>query len=275
MEDDKLNEEKDSLKMIFESMDKEIFTEDVQLKMQTLFESAVNEAVEKKEKELEEANAADLTVFKADLVEQIDDYMDYFVKDYIKENEVVVEDFSKVKLAEKVLRNFNQMVEAFNISLSDESIDAEDEIEKLKTECNKLTNNLIESKKENEDIKRAAIISEASVGATDLQIEQLIETTKKLDFETLEIFETKVKTIMEKITEEIVKPAVALQIAENKSQDEPQALSDLKPVTVTLENPIVSNRAMIYLGGWLFVIILIIIGYLITKKKRKTVNKLN
>jgi len=83
------------------------------------------------------------------------------------------------------------------------------------------------------------------------------------------------KTIMEKITEEIVKPAVALQIAENKSQDEPQALSDLKPVTVTLENPIVSNRAMIYLGGWLFVIILIIIGYLITKKKRKTVNKLN
>jgi len=208
MEDDKLNEEKDSLKMIFESMDKEIFTEDVQLKMQTLFESAVNEAVEKKEKELEEANAADLTVFKADLVEQIDDYMDYFVKDYIKENEVVVEDFSKVKLAEKVLRNFNQMVEAFNISLSDESIDAEDEIEKLKTECNKLTNNLIESKKENEDIKRAAIISEASVGATDLQIEQLIETTKKLDFETLEIFETKVKTIMEKI------------ITESKSDDD-------------------------------------------------------
>lgn len=205
MEDEKLDEkteEKDSLKSLFESMDQEIFTEAVQLKMATLFEATVNEAVEKKEQELEEANTSELTVFKTDLVEQIDDYMDYFVKDYIKENEVVVEDFSKVKLAEKVLRNFSQMVEAFNMSLSDESVDAEDEIDDLKTECNKLTNSLIESKKEIESVQRAALIAEASEGGTDLQIEKLIESASKVEFGSIELFEGKLETLMEKIINE-------------------------------------------------------------------------
>ena len=197
-------EVKDSITSLLESLNSDLFDDSFKLKISTIFEATVNEAVAAKELELEELNAKDIELFKEELVSQTDSYLDYFVQEYIKENEVVVEDFAKVKLAEKVIRNFNQMCEAFNISLSEESISNDNEVDELKTENNKLINKLIDSEKTIEIVKRAAIIAEASVGGTDLQIEKMIEMAKGLEFESEEIFESKLATILEKIIKESV-----------------------------------------------------------------------
>lgn len=207
---------KDSLKELFEGIQSDILTDEIQLKLSTLFEATVNAAIEAKEEELEEANKAEISEFKTELVEQIDEYLSYFCEEYIKENEVVVEDFAKVKLAEKVLRNFGQMCEAFNISLSEESISSEDEIEELQAENNKVINQLIEAKKETEMVKRAAIIAEASNGLTDLQVEKLIEAAKSVDFESEEIFEAKLDTLLEKIVKEDLEEAPAEKLNEQE-----------------------------------------------------------
>lgn len=189
----------EQLKELFESIESEILTEEIQLQIATLFESAINEAVKAKELELEESNRVEISEFKEDLVEQVDSYLDYFVKEYIKENEQIVEDFAKVKLAEKVLRNFQQMVEAFNISLSDESIQSEDEVEELKAENTKLVNKLIESRKETQAVKKAAMISEAAEQLeTDVQREKLVEMAKSLEFDE-DIFESKLEVLVDKI----------------------------------------------------------------------------
>lgn len=189
----------EQLKELFESIESELLTDEVKLQMSTLFESAINEAIKSKEKELEESNRTEITEFKEDLVEQVDSYIDYFCKEYIKENEQVVEDFAKVKLAEKVLRNFQQMVEAFNISLNDESISSEDEIEELKTENTTLVNKLIESRKEILLVKKAAMISEACEKlATDVEREKLVEMAKTIDFDE-ELFEAKLDVLVAKI----------------------------------------------------------------------------
>lgn len=189
----------ENLQELFESINSEILTDEVKLQMSTLFEAAIVEAVKAKEIELEEAAKAEISEFKTDLVEQVDEYLDYFVKEYIKENEQVVEDFTKVKLAEKVLRNFQQMVEAFNISLSEESISSEDELDELKAENTKLVNKLIESKKEVLFVKKAAMIAEAqSQLETDVQREELVEMAKGLEFDE-ELFESKLDVLIEKI----------------------------------------------------------------------------
>ena len=210
----------EQLKELFESIESEILTDEVKLQMSTLFESALNEAIEAKEQELEESNREEIQTFKEDLVEQIDSYLDYFTKEYIKENEQIIEDFSKVKLAEKVLRNFQQMVEAFNISLSDESIDSEDEIEELKSENEKLVNKLIESRKETKTIKMAAMISEASDKlSTDIQREKLVEMAKKLEFDE-DIFEAKLDVLVDKILsekQEKLEEKLEEQVSETKS----------------------------------------------------------
>lgn len=199
--------EKDALQELFEGIQSEILTPELQLKMSTLFEASVNSAIELKEQELEESNKEELRLFKEDLVSKTDDYLEYFTKEYIKENEQIVEDFSKVRLAEKVLRNFQQMVEAFNISLSDESISSEDEIDELKTENTKLINKLIESRKETVNVKKAAMISEAGETlTTDVQRDKLIALAKGLEFEE-DIFESKLEVLIEKILNEKVESA--------------------------------------------------------------------
>ena len=203
------NVEKDTLESIFESISSEILTDSIKLQMSTLFEAAINEAVEKKEQELAEANREEITEFKGELVEQVDEYLNYFVEEYIKENEAVVEDYHKVKLAEKVLRNFSQMCEAFNVSLSEESISSEDELAEAAEEKTKLVNQLIEARKEVANVKRAAFIAEAADKfETDIQRETFFEAAKKLEFEE-ELFEQKLNVLAQSIlvkenTEEVV-----------------------------------------------------------------------
>ena len=191
--------ENEQLKELFESISSDILTDEVKLQIGTIFETTVNEAVVAKEQELEEANRTEIAEFKDTLVEQIDSYMDYFVSEYIKENEAIVEDYTKVKMAEKVLRNFKQMCEAFNISLSEESLDSEYEIEELQSENTKLVNKLIEAKKETAQVKKAAYIAEAAQKLeTDVQREKLFEMAKALDFEE-ELFEGKLEVLIETV----------------------------------------------------------------------------
>ncbi len=199
--------ENEQLKELFESISSDILTDSVKLQIGTIFESTVNEAIAAKEQELEEENRSEIAEFKDALVEQLDSYLDYFVDEYIKENEAIVEDYTKVKLAEKVLRNFKQMCEAFNISLGEESLSSEDEIEELQTENTKLINKLIEAKKEVQNVKKAAMISEASEKLeTDVQREKLVEMAKTLDFEE-DLFESKLDVLVDTILakKEIVK----------------------------------------------------------------------
>ena len=150
--------------------------------------------------------------------------MDYFVAEYIKENEAIVEDYSKVKLAEKVLRNFKQMCEAFNISLSEESLESEDEIEELQSENTKLVNKLIEAKKEVALVKKAAFVTEAAAKLeTDVQREKLIEMAKALDFEE-ELFESKLEVLIETIMakkEEVIEEKLEEKVEKDEESKAP------------------------------------------------------
>lgn len=215
--------ENEQLKELFESISSEILTDEIKLQLGTIFETSVNEAVEAKEQALEEANRVEIAEFKESLTEQIDGYLDYFVKEYIKENESIVEDYTKVKLAEKVLRNFKQMCEAFNISLSEESLSNEDEIDELQTENNKLVNKLIEAKKETALVKKAAYIAEAAQKLeTDVQREQLMEKAKGLEFDE-DVFEQKLAVVIESL---LVKKE---EIVEDKLEEK-EEIVDEKPV---------------------------------------------
>jgi len=215
----------DELKALFESLDSDIFTEDTQLKMATLFEATVNEAVKAKEEELEAKSLQEMSEFKESLVESVDSYLDYFAEQYVAQNEAIVEDFTKVKLAEKVIRNFEQMCQAFNMSLSEESVSNEDEVTAIKEDLNKKVNDLIESRKEIQTLQKAGMIAEASHKLeTDVQRESLYKKAKDLELD--EIFESKIEALVEGIlTAKVEEPAKKLEesveepVVEKKTTD--------------------------------------------------------
>lgn len=178
---------------LFESINSEILDESTKLSMSVLFEQAINDAVKLKESELEVKNKAEITTFKETLTNKIDDYIQYFAEEFTKSNTKVIEDSVKLKLAEKVLKTFNGIVNDFNIQLDEKKINVEESLKESKTKIDTLTKQLIESRKETKLREKAALIVEAaSTLTTDLQKSKLTDYAKKLTFD--ELFEKKIKS---------------------------------------------------------------------------------
>jgi len=84
-------------------------------------------------------------------------------------------------------------------------------------------NKLIESRKEVQNIKKAAMISEAAEQLdTDIQREKLVEMAKAIEFDE-ELFESKLEVIVEKILnekEEVVAEKLEEKVEEVKVEKE-------------------------------------------------------
>jgi len=98
------------LEQLFEKINSELLTDEIKLEMSAMFESAVNEAIQTKEQELEESNKQEITEFKDSLTTKLDEYLTYFVEEFTQENEQQVEDAVKIQTAEKVLGVFEGIV---------------------------------------------------------------------------------------------------------------------------------------------------------------------
>src|SRR5271157_750763 len=133
------------LDKLFETISSDILTEEIKLTISTIFESAVTEAVKAKEVELEETNKTEIQEFREELTTQIDEYLNYIVEEFIKENEGAVDSRVKVKTAEKILETFSKIVNDFNVELSEEKVEQDDSIDALKEEVSKLGNQVIEA----------------------------------------------------------------------------------------------------------------------------------
>ena len=213
---------------LFEQISNEVLTEDVKLQMSVLFENSVTEAVKAKEAELEKQNKIEIAEFKEGMITKIDDYLGLFVEEFVAKNSAVVEDSVKVKLAEKIMKTFNGIVNDFHVQLDENKIDVESTLKESKEEINRLTKKLIETKKEVKMREKAAIVMEAaSKMATELDKAKLVEFAKKLPFD--ELFEKKIgaycKTVLTEKKEVPAEKKEKLVIQEEKEEfvKEPEA----------------------------------------------------
>lgn len=198
---DKLNE----LQEIVESLnlDKEIFTEDVMSKIKLVVESKVNEQLEEQKQALEEENKKELSEFKENLIDQLDEYMNYFVEEFTAENKNDIIDSVKVKTAERVLENFNKMVNEFNMSLSEDTLDQSEDVDKLTESLNKTVNENIKLKKEiNEANKYALILDNVMKIGTDSTKSKFSKLAESFTYEDDDSFTEKLNTLRESLTED-------------------------------------------------------------------------
>jgi hypothetical protein len=164
---------------LFEHISEEVLSEDVKLQMAVLFENSLTEAIKAKEAELDEANKAEITTFKESLVNQIDDYLNYFTEDFVAKNAAPIAESVKLKMAEKVLATFSGIVNDFHVQLDEKTIGDDVKLTEARTEVSELTKQLIASKKEIKLREKAALVLEASFGlTTDLQKVKLAEYAK-------------------------------------------------------------------------------------------------
>ena len=183
----------------------EELSEEFKDKATTIFEAAVmvrvNEEVARIEQEfaaqLEEATAKQIE----GLVEQVDGYLGYIAEQWIKQNELALENGIKSEIVESFITGMKGLFEEHYIDVPAEKYDVLGEMEQsistLEAKLDEQVAANVALTKQVADAARAQIVAEAAEGLTDTEVEKFNSLAEELSFESAESFSTKVKTIRE------------------------------------------------------------------------------
>ena len=215
----------ESIASMFEGVD---LSEEFKSKVSLVFETAVREATKAK---VEEATSALEEQFQTQLeesvsqaideiVENLDSYLDYVVKEWMEENEVAIESGVKVEMAESLMDGLRDLFSEHNINIDEETVDVvaglEEQVSELTNQANEAINENIELTKQIASLKAEIVFEEVSEGLTVSQKEKLKSLSEKLDFDDLDSYATDLNTLRESF----FKSKKTQVINENAEEDE-------------------------------------------------------
>jgi hypothetical protein len=184
----------------------EELSEEFKEKAETIFETVVSERVsaietslnEKYETKLQEGTEAILN----DLSEKLDDYLNYVVEQWLKENELIIERGIRSDVTENFINNLKNLFEESYIDVPAEKYELLDGLfeqnELLEKELNNLVHNNKELVNEMSTLKKMEVFAEVSDGLASTEVERLASLTESIsEGIDAEEFKSKLITIRE------------------------------------------------------------------------------
>ena len=186
-------------------VDGEVLSDEFKEKAATIFEAAVKsktrEEIKRIAEEQQAAMAVEIDEYKDTLSEKVDQYLDYVVEEWMKENELAIERGLKGEIAEDFISGLKQLFEDHYIDVPDEKYDVleaqSEKIAELEEQLNSVMEQNIEMKTANSELVREQIISEAASDLTDTQFEKFKSLTEEIDFKDQDTFREKLDTLKE------------------------------------------------------------------------------
>lgn len=168
---------------------------------ETALKSKISEEVERLERQYEEELSSEVEQTKSDLVEKVDNYLNYVVETWMEENKVAIESGLRTEIAENFMTSLKDLFTESYIDVPESKVDLVDElaeqVEELETKLNETTQKVIDTSGELEEYKREAIIRENSRDLADTQVEKLKTLLADIDFDSEDKFAEKVATVKE------------------------------------------------------------------------------
>jgi hypothetical protein len=191
---------KEAVERLFEGTE---LSEDFKTQTVAIFEAAVQEKVTAEKASLEEKFESDLqeqvNVTVDELVEKVDQYLDYVVESWMEDNKVEVESNIKVEVAESLLTSIKGLVIEHNMEIDDEQVDVVAELEAKLEESTSKYNDIVEQMIEVREAKEKADIAIAfktvSEDLTDTQVEKLRVLSEGVSYESVDEFTSKMEAI--------------------------------------------------------------------------------
>ena len=187
----------------------EELSEEFKQKATTIFEAAVqakvNKIVLEKQIELEEANEKviqeQVADYKTELVEQVDNYLNYVSEQWLEENKLAVEKGIRTEITEGFISGLKNLFEEHYITIPEDKVDVVDDlfgkIEDLESQLNEEINKGVEMNNELSKFKKEKIVQSVTSGLSDTQAEKVKELAESVEDENTETFEKKVEVIKE------------------------------------------------------------------------------
>jgi hypothetical protein len=222
----------------------EIFAEgdlspEMREKAQTIFEASINSRIievtahiqEDFDKKLDEEKEQ----FKVDLTDRVDEYLEYVAEEWMKENEVAIENALKVEVAENFVDGIKKIFEENYISVPEDKVDLVAQLtgekEELERKLDEQVQKDMDSKKDQDELERYKIFNEACDGLTMTQKDKLSQLSEGIEYENNEDYKSKIDLLKE----HYFNTKTAATVAEDLNSD---------PVEVDEEVPQVGDPSM-------------------------------
>lgn len=201
-------------------------SEEFKAKTAILFETALksklSEEVDRLEAQYKSELAEEVSSTKSDLVEKVDNYLNYVVETWMEDNKLAVQNGLRTEIAETFMEKMKDLFTESYIDVPESKVDLVDElaesVDELETKLNEQTQKVIDTTVELEGYKRNTIIREASRDLAETQVEKLKTLVEDVDFDDEDSFIAKVNTIKESYFSKIIKEEVSQDIAEEADQ---------------------------------------------------------
>jgi len=204
VENDAENASEDGDKTVSEgllSMFGDELSEEFKEKVTTLFEAAMNDRVASEVQRLQEEKDAEIEQLKAELTEQVDTYMTYVVEQWMKENEVAIDNQLRADISENFINGLRNLFVENYIEVPDDKIDLVDDmadhVVELEDKLNEAIAENIEMKQMINEAQMEAVFDDIAEGLADTQAEKLKVLIEGIAFDDVDSYRKKVEIIKE------------------------------------------------------------------------------
>ena len=180
-------------------------SEDFKAKATSIFEAAViarvNSEMDKVASSLEEKYAEDVAEYKDGIVEKIDSYLNYVVENWMKENELALENGLRTEIAEDFMSGLKVLFKEHFIEVPEEKYDVIGELQtkaaELEAKLDEAIGSNVDLNKEVTSLKRQAVVEELSKDLADTEAAKLGKLLEGVDYENEDLYREKVSVIKE------------------------------------------------------------------------------
>jgi hypothetical protein len=200
----------------------EDLSEEFVSKAASLYEAAVvtkvSQIAESLRSELAEQFEEKIVSVKETLEEQLDTYLNYVVEEWVKENEIAIDNGLRTEIAENFMGKLKNLFTESYIEVPEDKANAFDELAEAVDHLENRLNEEIEANAKLigtiKSLKAQQIFSEQTNGLTNMQTEQLRPLAENVQFESADDYRNKIAILVEGVA----KTSNKKQLNENKNQ---------------------------------------------------------
>ena len=195
----------------------ESLSEEFKSKATTIFEAAVMTRVqsiaEEIETHLQEEFVLAVEQVKEDLESKVDDYLNYMVEEWMKDNEIAIEKGLRAEIVENFIDSLRDLFVEHYIDIPADKVDVVEELtaklEESEAALNEQISRGVEMAKQINEQKKIEAVYTACEGLSQTQVEKLKALAENVEFTTEAEFVAKLETLKESYFKTEVKAATS------------------------------------------------------------------
>jgi hypothetical protein len=174
-------------------------------KATTIFEAAVKSKVRDEIEQLESEYDAKLQeqveIQLEDSTTKVDSYLNYVVEEWMKQNEVGIEQKLKTEITENFITGLKGLFEEHNITVPDEKYDILDaaakQADEMEAKLNEQIEKNIELTQRVGELEKGEILIDVASDLTDTEVEKFVGLAESVEYEDNDDYRKKLETIKE------------------------------------------------------------------------------